>query len=134
MKKWILAITGALFGLFALLIAGFFVAAESDEVVVLALPDGSQQRLWVVDHNGHAWLRRGDGKGWITRIQDQPTLEVTRAGVSKSFRFELITAGADRDRVNDLTLQKYGLAEQYLRALGLDPKQATAVKLIPVSP
>jgi len=129
--RWILIIIGILVLLVATLAASFFVASESDEVVVLALPDGDERRLWVVDHKGHAWLRRGDGAGWINDIREADSIIVTRNGSAQTYGFEIISSGTDRHAVNQLTLDKYGLAEQYLRFLMIKPEQAAAIKLIP---
>ena len=80
---WILAVAVAL-------PVFYFGLAESAEVVVLetAGTGGSETtRLWVVDHEGHAWLRTGDaGAAWLSRLRENPEVFVTRAGQRQSFR------------------------------------------------
>ncbi len=85
----------------------------------------------MVDYKGYQWLRRGDGvTSWASELGDE--VEVTRNGKSISYRPIIVTAGEDRDTINELTLQKYGLSERYLRLLGLNPEEAAAIRLEPL--
>ena len=121
---------GAIGAFVILFIGAFFLASERGEVVVLKT-DLSETRLWVVDYKGYQWLRRGDGvTAWASELGDE--VEVTRNGKSISYRPIIVTAGEDRDTINELTLQKYGLSERYLRLLGLNPEEAAAIRLEPL--
>jgi hypothetical protein len=64
-------------------------------------------------------------------VRANPEVEVTRGGETKQFRAVLVTDPTVRDRTNSLVLEKYGLAERYLRATMLDPNQVTSVRLEP---
>ena len=62
-----LRVVKILFGVLALLLVAAIalqtIASESGEVVVLSYTDAAgevhETRLWVVDHQGFAWLRSG---------------------------------------------------------------------------
>ena len=87
-------------------------------------------RLWVVDVDGHAYLRTGDkGAAWLARLRADPHVTVTRRGETGTF-----TAVADdnaelRDQVNAAVLAKYGFAESLLRMVLLNPDHAVAIRL-----
>ncbi|MEN8161781.1 MAG: hypothetical protein ABFS41_17055 [Myxococcota bacterium] len=123
---WILAVAVAL-------PVFYFGLAESAEVVVLetAAADGTQTtRLWVVDHEGHAWLRTGDpSAAWLARLRANPEVVVTRAGQRQELRAVLVDDAAARDAVNQLTLEKYGWRERVLRAAMMDPAGVQPIRL-----
>jgi hypothetical protein len=118
-----------------LLAGGYLVMAESGEVVVLETHDAAgahATRVWVVDHGGSAWLRTGDpNSAWLVRIRANPEVAVTRGGERREYRAVLVDDAGTRDRINELTLEKYGLAEQILRAVMMDPAGATPIRLEP---
>jgi len=125
-----------LLGLLVLLAAAAWLLLESGEVVVLETRDAAGQvhetRLWVVDHDGFAWLRTGDRTApWLVRLREKPEVAVTRAGVRREYRAVPGDDPAMRDRINALVLEKYGLAEQALRVLMLKPDGATPIRLEP---
>ena len=96
------------------------VAAESGEVVVLRTTNAAGQieetRLWVVDDAGHAWLRSGSPtSGWFVRLQQQPDVEVVRAGTPSAWR--AVPQPEARDHINDLMRAKYGWADAYIGML-----------------
>lgn len=127
--KVFLLVLGGIVAVLVLVVAMYFVLVEAGEVVVLKTGE-TETRLWIVDHDGYQWLRRGDGvTGWAADMGDE--IEVTRGEVSGRYRPVLVEAGEDRDKVNELTLEKYGLSERYLWLLGLDPKTAVAIRLDP---
>ncbi len=132
--KYLLAGFGAVIVLLLLLIASFFLASESDEVVTLQLPNGTKTRIWVVDYDGYAWIRRGNGNtGWMAELDAATPVTVIRHGNAATYLPVKVADGPDRDRINDLTLAKYGFAERYLRLLMIDPGAAMAARLEPVS-
>jgi len=122
--------------LLALLGVAYYGLAESGEVVVLETHDSTgavhETRVWVVDHDGFAWLRTGDRTApWLVRLREKPEVAVTRAGVRREYRAVPGDDPAMRDRINALVLEKYGLAEQALRVLMLKPDGATPIRLEP---
>lgn len=131
----ILRILAGIVAVLLLLAGAYFAMAESGEVVVLETRDADgahQTRLWVVDHEGAAWLRTGDPKSpWLARLRADPQVAVTRAGERREYRALPIEDAATRDRINALTLEKYGTAEQILRAVMMDPTGVTPIRLEP---
>lgn len=118
-----------------LVLGGVTLIFEGGEVVALETRDAAgahTTRLWVVDHEGFAWLRTGDpGSPWLARLRTNPEVAVTRAGERRAYRAMPVDDAATRERVNALTLDKYGAAERLLRAATLDPARTTAVRLEP---
>ena len=109
--------------------------AESGEVVVLETHDASGEvqrtRLWVVDDAGFAWLRTGDATSpWLARVRANPDVVLARGGERHSHRAVPVEDAATRDRINALTLEKYGWRERALR-LGMDPSGTTPIRLEP---
>ena len=129
----------ALVGAAALLavLALFYLAlAESAEVVVLETRDAGgashETRLWVVDHDGVAWLRTGDPESpWLARVRAHPEVVVTRNGERRPFRATPVEDDTTRARINALTLEKYGWRESVLRAFGMGPEGTTPIRLEP---
>jgi hypothetical protein len=115
--------------------AFYFTLAETGEVVVLETREGAdtqETRLWVTDHEGHAWLRTGDaGASWLARLRANPDVVVTRGGERGEFRAVLVPDPATRDAINDLTLDKYGWRERVLRAVMMDPAGVQPIRLEP---
>ena len=118
-----------------LLVGGYFVMAESGEVVVLETRDAEgahQTRLWVVDDGGFAWLRTGDPMSpWLARLRTNPEVAVTRNGERREYRAVPVEDAATRDRINALTLEKYGAAEKILRSVMMDTSGVTPIRLEP---
>jgi len=122
--------------LLALLGVAYYGLAESGEVVVLETHDSTgavhETRVWVVDHDGFAWLRTGDPKSpWLARLRENPAVAVTRGGLRREYRAVPSDDPALRERINALTLEKYGFAEQALRATMMDPEGVTPIRLEP---
>jgi len=116
-------------------LGAFYLAlAESGEVVVLETRDAAgahRTRLWVVDDAGAAWLRTGDPTSpWLARLRANPDVAVTRGGERREYRALLVEDAAARERINALTLEKYGWRERTLRA-GMDPSGVTPIRLEP---
>jgi hypothetical protein len=93
------------------------IASESGEVVVLYSQDkaGEQYstRLWIVDHEGDAWLRAGsEQSGWYQRLLVLPEIQLLR----RSDRRSLISIPepAYRDTINELMAKKYGWRDAYI--------------------
>jgi hypothetical protein len=120
--------------LLLLLVGGYFAMVESGEVVVLETRDAAgphRTRVWVVDHDGAAWLRTGNPKNpWLARLRANPEVTVTRGGESRAYLAVPVEDEATREQINSLELEKYALAEKLLRLL-LDTSHATPIRLDP---
>ena len=108
---------GALLGIALVVIGTQYLASESGEVVVLRTTDAAggvhETRLWVVDHDGSAWLRAGNPSGgWFPRLSARPEVEVVRGG--EMLAFHAVPTPEARDTINDLMQQKYGFADSYI--------------------
>jgi F420H(2)-dependent quinone reductase len=112
----------------------YVVLAESGEVVVLEMRDAAgahETRLWVVDEGGAAWLRTGDATSpWLARLRANPDVAVTRRGERREYRAVPVEDAQARERINALTLEKYGWRERTLRA-GMDTSGVTPIRLEP---
>ncbi len=110
------------------------VASESGEVVVLHTEDGARgatTRLWVVDHQGHQWLRSGGGasSGWYGRLTAAPRVELERGGERRPYR--AVVEPAMTGTVNRLMAEKYGWRDRVVGLLAGDRAAAVAVRLVP---
>lgn len=134
--RWIGIGLGALVAVAVLFVAAIFGVSEAGgEIVTLETvsADGqaSETRLWVVDHEGHAWLRSGQpSSGWFVRLEANPEVRVTRDGKTASYRAQPVRDPAVRDRVHALMADKYGFAERLIAA-SRDGSQSIPVELIP---
>jgi len=75
--------------------------------------DGSTQRtpLWIVDHQGSAWLRtRSDQTRWFRNLRSEPRVELERSGTTASFR--AIPVPEATSEINTLVAEKYGFADR----------------------
>lgn len=118
--KVVLKVVGGLVAAFVLLMVVQLIASESGEVVVVESMDDQGQpqetRLWVVDHDGHAWLRSGSPEaGWYQRMMANPKVKVTRG--EQAFNAVVDAQPEQRKIVNDLMLEKYAWADQLIALL-----------------
>lgn len=95
-------------------------ASESGEVVVLSFTDATgevhETRLWVVDHQGQAWIRPGQANsGWASRLAGNAEVVIERDGTLGNFR--AVVAPEMATLINDLMLKKYGWREQVISAM-----------------
>ncbi len=134
--KTVLKIFGALVALLLAVIVLEIIASESGEVVVVTTTgaDGveAETRLWVVDHDGSAWLRSGSpASGWYQRMQANPQITVERDGQEFTARIEPLPAM--RDAINAEMAEKYGWADAYIGMLfGRD--DAIPIRLVTEAP
>lgn len=108
------------------------IASETGEVVVLHTDDDGQDattRLWVVEHDGHQWLRAGSDSGWYGRLLAEPGVRLERDGVTRAYmaRPEPDMGGT----VNELMARKYGWRDTVVGLLVPDREGAQAIRLIP---
>jgi hypothetical protein len=129
----LLRVLGVLVAAVLALALFYVVLAESAEVVVLETRDASgthETRLWVVDHEGAAWLRTGDpASPWLARLRANPEVVVTRSRERRAFRAIVADDPLTRERINALVLEKYGWRESVLRAMGMGPDGTTPIRL-----
>jgi len=136
--RWIAIAAGVVAGLVVLVVGGIFGVSEAGGEIVTVVTrdaDGAPHatRLWVVDHEGHAWLRSGvPTSAWFVRIQGDPRVEVTRGGATHSYRAEPVRDPETRDRVHALVAEKYGWADRVIGAMR-DGSLSIPVRLVPLS-
>ena len=125
----ILLVLGAAYG------ALNYFASERVEVVTLHTLDDKGQprdvRLWVIDHEGAAYLRTKNGSGWYTQIQAQPNFEVTR-GASRE-RFTGAPEPELRELINRGMRSKYGWGDAFISFTLGGRDDAIALRLVPAS-
>ncbi len=133
-RRWI-AIAAALLVALPLLIVAVIMAASEfgGELITLRTRDvdGVEHTtsLWVIEREGHAWLRAGDpGSGWLRRLEAVPEVLVERNG--KSARFRAVPMPERIDLVNEAMARKYGFANTLID-FTLDASDAIAVRLDP---
>ena len=134
-KLWIAA--GAIVGLGVVFLGLVFGLSEAGgEVVTLETRDAegepSVTRLWVVDHDGDAWLRSGmPTSAWFVRLEANPEVRVTREDTTRRYRAEPVRDPAVRDRIHALVAEKYGFAESFIAATR-DGTQSVPIRLVPI--
>jgi hypothetical protein len=131
--KLFLRIVAVVAGIFLALGVLQMVASESGEVVVLTTTDGSgaeqTTRLWVVDHEGAAWLRAGqDGQGWYGRLQARAAVTLERDGVETPYNATPVPAATAE--INRLMAEKYGWADRLIGFI-FPRDSAVAIRLDP---
>ena len=120
MKRLLLGSVAVVVGLFLFLAISQLIASESGEVVVLttldALGKSHETRVWIVEHEGHSWLRAGaEIQGWYQRLAVKPAIEVLRGEVTTPHN--AVPVAEKRDVINGLMLEKYGWADEYIGVL-----------------
>jgi hypothetical protein len=117
MKSVLKLIAASLVGLIVLLVGLQMFAAENGEVVVITTRDlnGGEHHtsLWIVDSDGHQWLRSGSAtSGWYTRLTQTPSLDLQRNGSRAPFNIEAVPS--QLPEINRLMHEKYGWADTYV--------------------
>ena len=131
--KYILWLVGIVLGL-ALALGGLQIAAsERVEVVQLHTIDETGEqvvtRLWVVDHDGHAYLRGETDSGWFKRVQSADRITLTRGEETGGFTHTL--KNENSDTINQLMREKYTWGDQFIEiALG-SRAESNAIELTP---
>ena len=115
--RWLLRIVLILVLLIVALFVLQWVASESGEVVVVGSKDAAgeihETRLWVVDHDGSAWLRSGSpAAAWYARMRADPNVTIERGDQRFVARIEALPD--QRDVINDLMNSKYGWADDLI--------------------
>jgi len=134
--KLLLRLIGGVVAIVVVLFVVQAVASESGEVVKITTVDGAGEQhrthLWVVDHDGHAWLRSGSPtSGWYARLKETPTLDMERNGERAEYT---ITVDASQvATINALMHEKYGWADTYI-GLFIDHARSVPIRLDPRPP
>ncbi len=127
--SWITAITLALLLLFGLT---QYLASERVEVVVLHTTDPSGEetltRLWVVDHEGYAYLRAREEAGWYQRLKHNPAIALERNGITTAYT--AVINPAKVVIINDLMSAKYTWGDDFI-GLMADRPAAIPIELHP---
>jgi len=118
----------ALVVLVVLWLASYVAAAESGEVVVLHAGD-TETRLWVVDHDGVAWLRGSPGSGWMKALVTDADVVYDRGEHRIEATAEVVPEALDT--INELMGEKYGLGHRYIGLFLGGWKNSAPVRLTP---
>lgn len=134
MKKIVLGVVGLLVLLAIVFGALPYAASERVEVVELHTTDAEGNsvttRLWVVDHEGTAYLRVGaDGSGWFDRVTANGTVGITRNDVRATYRTQ--TRPALSDTVNRLMQTKYTWSDTLIGVLVGSREGSIPIALLP---
>ena len=134
--KVALRLIGAVAAIAVILMVVQAIASVSGEVVVITTTDVSgathETRVWVVDSEGHQWLRSGTPKsGWYARLKETPTLELKRNGTHTQYTVEAVPA--KQADINALMRAKYGWADAYIGFL-ISRANAVPLRLDPRPP
>jgi len=83
----VLRLLGAALGALLLVVAATYVAGEQTEVARVRTVDGAgavhETKLWIVDHDGAAWVRVArPEREWFRRLREQPEIELVRGDAS----------------------------------------------------
>lgn len=131
--KVIFWISGGLLALVVAFGALQYAASERVEVVELhTLNDEGEQvstRLWIVDHDGHPYLRGDTGSGWFTRLRASDVISVTRNGDTVSYSYWI--RNENLETINRLMREKYTWGDQLVSMFGGDGSQSNAIELTP---
>ena len=130
--KVILWILGGLVALILAFGALQYAASERVEVVLLhTLNDQGEQvttRLWIVDHDGHPYLRGDSGSGWFNRVQSSQSVSLTRNGETLIYSHQL--RNDNLGAINRLMREKYTWGDQLVTLMGGgDREHSNAIEL-----
>ncbi len=131
--KLAVRLIGALVAVVVVLFVVQILASESGEVVVITTTDATgaqhETHVWIVDNDGHAWLRSGSPKSaWYARLKETPTLELERAGTRSEYTVTAVPA--KRAELNALMREKYGWADAYI-GFFISRAEAVPIRLDP---
>lgn len=110
-------------------------AAERVEVVELLAMDEQGKmkitRLWVVDHEGAAYLRVGaDGSGWYERVLNNDSIVLVRG--SERQEYEVRARPEKSERINELMQQKYTWGDSLIAAMVGSREGSIPLELVPL--
>ena len=131
--KYILWLVGIVLGL-ALIIGGLqIVASERVEVVQLhTINEAGEEvvtRLWVVDHDGHAYLRGDTDSDWFKRLQSSARFTLIRGEQAGDFTHTV--KNENIDTVNELMREKYTWGDRVIEIAMGSRAASNAIELTP---
>ena len=129
-RRWILALV-LLPVILVLAHVAFIEVGREVATLRTPRPGGGWQstRLWVVDHDGAAWLHSA-GEDWAARFAGEPVVELERRGVSRRYRAHPVPG--PHPEIHRLLLVNYGLADRWVRRIGPDGPTVLVVRLDPI--
>jgi hypothetical protein len=133
--KYILWFAGIFLALILTIVGLQIAASERIEVVELhTIDDAGEEvvtRLWVVDHDGHAYLRGETDSGWFKRLQSSDRITLTRSEQTGDFTHTI--KNENIDTINELMRKKYTWGDRFIEiALG-SRAQSNAIELTPAN-
>ena len=131
--KYILWLVGIILGL-ALIIGGLqVVASERVEVVQLhTITEAGEEvvtRLWVVDYNGHAYLRGDNDSEWFKRLQSSRKFTLIRGEQTGDFTHRV--KNENIDTINQLMRKKYTWGDRVIEMAIGSRAESNAIELTP---
>ena len=113
-------IFGSIIGVAVLFLVAQTLASERVEVVELHTVDLEGEnvitRVWVMDHEDYQYLRvGGDGSGWFTRLQANETINLTRDGVTNTYKTK--TRPDKSELINKLMSEKYTWGDEFFATI-----------------
>jgi hypothetical protein len=120
----------------AVIVAGTYLAGEQTEVVVLHTRDerGAEfsTKMWVVDLGNVTWVRVANPRrGWYQRLLANPTVELERRGRRAAYRAIPENERATRLTVDEAFAEKYGWVDRWYGMLVRS--DAIPIRLVPQS-
>lgn len=131
--KYILWLVGIVLGL-ALIIGGSqIVASERVEVVQLhTINEAGEEvvtRLWVVDYDGHAYLRGDTDSDWFKRLQSSARFTLIRGEQAGDFTHKV--KNENIDTINELMREKYTWGDRVIETAMGSRAESNAIELTP---
>ena len=131
--KYILWLVGIILGL-ALIIGGLqVVASERVEVVQLhTITEAGEEvvtRLWVVDYNGHAYLRGDNDSECFKRLQSSRKFTLIRGEQTGDFTHRV--KNENIDTINQLMREKYTWGDRVIEMAIGGRAESNAIELTP---
>jgi len=132
--RYLLWLVGIVLGL-ALIIGGLqVVASERVEVVQLhTINEAGEEvvtRLWVVDYDGHAYLRGDTDSGWFKRLQSSGRFTLTRGEQAGDFTHTM--KNENIATINELMREKYTWGDRVIEMAIGSRAESNAIELTPV--
>jgi len=110
-----------------------YVASERVEVVTLHIVDASGQpsdtRIWILDHQGAAFIRARESSGWYARLTAAPDIQLTRGDVRA--RYTVVSHPELRDQINAMFRDKYGWGDAFISFTLGGRDDALPLELVP---
>lgn len=100
--------------------------------VVTIDPDGDERvtRIWIAVLDGEGLIRTGESRWW-SNLQRDPSIRIRLSGTDRAFRAELVTETADKVRIDQAFLEKYGRWERMLFSQERGETHVNYARLLP---